>query len=600
MIRSGGRAGFLRAGAALVSVGVVLVLGPPPAAQAAPAPLSFQTTSVPFNGAYPQSITTSDFNGDGHLDLATANEGSIDAPGGVEILLGNGSGGFTDTGQIPAGANPISVDVGDLNGDGHVDLVTANHGSGDVSVLLGHGDGTFSSPANYPAGGGPACPSPGGSSPDAVKVGFLNADAHPDLVVASTGCNSVSVLLGNATGTFDPAKSFAAGIAPDALATADVNLDGHLDVVAPNSSTSGATVLLGKGDGTLSALPLQVNTHGSGIGFTEVAAGDLNGDGKPDLVFAAGDFSTGGWINVNLGHGDGTFDGGFGYLVGNLTTSVALADLNADSVLDVVTTDPTGTVWVLPGVGNGTLGTPLPFTASGATWVTVGNFDADPLPDLATADVGTNTQAAVSVLLNTTRPAGPDSAISVAAGGVCTPDGRQGTIRLALPNTGEPQSASAFSLTSSNPGLLPTSAVTIAGTGLDRTVTVRPIAGRTGTAVVTINRLSGGRLVGSVAVSVRVGGSGADTLTGDDGADILLGGSGSDRLYGAGGNDLLCGGSGPDTLFGGAGDDTLDGASGPDRLTGGPGADRFMGGSGKDVATDVSVADGDTVDGTVP
>ena len=85
-------------------------------------------------------------------------------------------------------------------------------------------------------------------------MGFLNADAIPDLVVASTGCNSVSVLLGHGDGTFGPATSFAAGITPDALATADVNLDGNLDVVAPNSSTAGATVLLGKGDGTLTAL----------------------------------------------------------------------------------------------------------------------------------------------------------------------------------------------------------------------------------------------------------------------------------------------------------------------------------------------------------
>ena len=172
------RSGVGRACATLATVGVVLALWPAAAAQAAPAPLSFTAKTVPFNGAYPQGIATSDFNGDGHLDLATANEGSIDVPGGVEVLLGDGSGGFTDVGQFPAGANPISLDVGEFNGDGYVDLVVANHGSGDVSVLLGAGNGTFGAPVDYAVGGTPACALAGGVLPDAVKVGFLNADAH--------------------------------------------------------------------------------------------------------------------------------------------------------------------------------------------------------------------------------------------------------------------------------------------------------------------------------------------------------------------------------------------------------------------------------------
>jgi Ca2+-binding RTX toxin-like protein len=155
-------------------------------------------------------------------------------------------------------------------------------------------------------------------------------------------------------------------------------------------------------------------------------------------------------------------------------------------------------------------------------------------------------------------------------------------------------------MTSSNPDLVPTGAVTFGGGGLNRTVTVRPVAGRTGTAVITVNRLSGGQLTGSVPVSVHVAANGANSLSGDDGADILFGQNGADRLDGAGGNDLLCGGNGLDTLSGGAGDDTLDGGRGPDRLTGGQGADRFVGGAGKDLATDFSPADGDTRDGSVP
>jgi hypothetical protein len=100
----------------LATVVVVVALSPA-AAQAAPAPLSFDATVVTIAGASPQGIATSDFNGDGHLDLATANEGVGGASGGVEILLRDVSGGFKDHGEIPAGTNPISLDVGEFNGD---------------------------------------------------------------------------------------------------------------------------------------------------------------------------------------------------------------------------------------------------------------------------------------------------------------------------------------------------------------------------------------------------------------------------------------------------------------------------------------------------
>jgi Ca2+-binding RTX toxin-like protein len=219
---------------------------------------------------------------------------------------------------------------------------------------------------------------------------------------------------------------------------------------------------------------------------------------------------------------------------------------------------------------------------------------------MATAD--TNNQ--VSVLLNTTPPPSATATVSVAAGGSCGPDGRQGTVPLALPASGEPASALSLSVTSSKPDLVPTSAITLGGGGLDRTLAVRPVAGRTGTAVITVNRLSDGQRTGSVPVTVRVGGNGADDLRPlpgeQDGADMLFGGNGPDTLTGGSGNDLLCGGNGPDTLSGGDGDDTVDGGRAKDRLAGGPGADRFVGGPGKDVAADLNPREGDTQDGTIP
>ncbi|HEU4998605.1 MAG TPA: FG-GAP-like repeat-containing protein [Lapillicoccus sp.] len=586
----------LRRRTALLTTGALLVLGPVAPALAAPvaaAQLSFSSTRFAASGAEPEAIVTSDFNGDGHLDLATANEGTIQVPGGVDILLGNGLGGFTDTGLVPAGDSPISLDIGDLDGDRHTDLAVANHASQDVSVLLGQGNGAFAAAVDYSLGG---C-----SIPEAIKVGFFNADGFADIAVADFGCNTVAILLGNGDGTFAAGKTIPVS-APDALATADFDNDGNLDLVVPNANTSGATVLLGHGDGTFIATAPALT---GGTVFTEVAAGDLTGDGKADLVFAAGDIFDGGRLAVDIGNGDGTFTAASSFPLGYSTTSVALADLNDDTILDVVTTDDFGSnVYVLPGLGNGSLGAALPFPVSQPSWVTVGNFDTVvspgtiPLPDLATSN-NAGTSAAVTVLLNNTSPATPGPVVSVAAGGSCAPDGNQGTIRLALADTGD-AAAAELSVTSSNPQLVPTSALSIAGSGGSRTVTVRPVAHRTGSAVVTVNQLSSGQRVGSVTFTVRVGGTGADALTGDDGADILLGQTGPDQLSGLGGNDLLCGGTGPDQLSGGTGDDTLDGGTGPDRLSGGLGADRFVGGIGKDVATDLSATEGDTQDGTVP
>ena len=596
MTRSNASCGLakpVRAGAIVAAVVALWLVASPPAS----AQLSFSSTDFPIQGVSPEAVVNSDFNGDGHLDLATANEGFFSNGAGVEVLLGDGTDSFTDTNQFPADVNPISLDIGDFNGDSHVDLAVANHGSGDVSVLLGKGDGTFGAPTNYAVGGG--CASPGAIFPEALVVGFFNADAHPDLAVANFGCNSVSILLGKGDGTFGDATNIDAGIGPDALATGDFNGDGNLDLVVPLTGEVFAAVLLGRGDGTFVSTP-DGAPDGDVTLFAEVAVGDLNGDRNADLAFANGDPFNGGMISVALGQGDGTFGDATNYQFGDATTSVALADFNADSVTDVATTDNLSpAVWVLLGAGNGTLMSPMRFTATDPNWVTVGNFNADPLPDMATADPITGRDR-VSVLLNTTPPPSAAPTVTIAAGGTCGPGARQGTIPLALAASGEPASAVGLSMTSSNPDLVPTSAITLGGSGVDRTLTVRPVSGRSGTAVVTVNRLSDGQLTGSVPVTVRVGANGADNLAGGDEADMLFGQNGADDLAGGGGTDLLCGGNGPDSLSGGAGDDTVDGGRAKGRLGGGPGADLFVGGPGKDVARDLNRSEGDTQDGTIP
>jgi len=111
---------------------------------ALPSPASAQTVSfiahkALVSGSSPVSVAVGDFNGDGLPDLAVANQDSND----VSVLIGNGDGSFQVARNFPAGNIPASVAVGDFNGDGRQDLAVANQDSNDVSVLIGNGDGSF-------------------------------------------------------------------------------------------------------------------------------------------------------------------------------------------------------------------------------------------------------------------------------------------------------------------------------------------------------------------------------------------------------------------------------------------------------------------------
>src|SRR5207249_3382514 len=174
---------------------------------AIPAPASAQTVSfAPARrdfpaGTAPVSVAAGDFNGDGQLDLAVADNGAK----AVSVLLGNGDGTFQAARAFPVGDYPRSVVVGDFNGDGKLDLVLTNPNVDTLSVLLGNGDGTFQDPTTFAAG----------TSPYSVAVGDFNGDGKLDLAVADRGhpeshiAGAVSVLLGNGDGTFQAPLTFA-------------------------------------------------------------------------------------------------------------------------------------------------------------------------------------------------------------------------------------------------------------------------------------------------------------------------------------------------------------------------------------------------------
>jgi hypothetical protein len=383
-------------------------------------------------GGYPGFVAVGDFNRDGKLDIVVANHGAFDNSGtltnvGVTVLLGSGDGSFC-TGVHYAAEYPQSLAVGDLDGDGKLDLVLAMPGSWDqragtytnsrVSILLGKGDGSFKTAVDYEAG----------QFPGLVSIGDFNGDSKPDLAVANLGAfdegsntytnSSVSVLLGNGDGTFRIATNFANGSYPQTLVLGDFNGDGKPDLAV--QTDAGVSILLGRGDGSFNAA---FTYDDANVLPSSLAVGDFNGDGKPDLVLASPTNNGGISISVLLGKGDGTFEAPINTVDGLDTlgelAGVAVGDLNGDGKPDLAVVGAGGGVRVLLGKGNGTFQLPIHYAAgSYSASVAMGDFNGDGNPDLVAATSGIKSHSpGVSVLLNN-GDGGFQAAINYTAGAV--------------------------------------------------------------------------------------------------------------------------------------------------------------------------------------
>jgi hypothetical protein len=350
--------------------------------------------SNPVTGAGPMTLAVGDFNGDGKLDVVTANIGNIsnnNIPGdNVSILLGKGDGAFQNSVNYPVGEAPFFVAVGDFNGDGKLDVVTANANSNNISILLGNGDGTLQDAVNYPVG----------MEPEWVAMGDFNRDGKLDLVVTNTNASAtgnVSVLLGNGDGTFQPAVNYMAGRNPESVATGDFDMDGKLDLAVVNATTSDVSILLGNGDGTFQTA---VNHPVGDVAFSILAA-DYNGDGKLDL--AVGDINNTGPSNVRilLGNGDGTFKTAVSYVAGSNNGSnwLATGDFNGDGKLDLVVGNlagkASGNVSILLGNGDGTFQPAMNYGTGFGGAAVPGDFNNDGKLDIAAAE---RLSASISIL----------------------------------------------------------------------------------------------------------------------------------------------------------------------------------------------------------
>lgn len=370
---------------ACIGVGLVLgVIGP----LAAPPATSFAGPNNYPTGHVPNSVAFGELNGDGKLDLVIANAGPGEAnPSGktVSVLLNRGDGRFGVRRDYRTGLSPTSVAIGDLNGDGKMDLATANEDGNSVSVLLNAGDGSFQTRRDFGTGG----------RPYSVAIGDVNEDGKLDLASANAafGEHTISVLLNRVDGNFEPKRDYPVRYGPEWVTIGDLNGDGKPDLAFAGS---GVSVLLNSGSGSFEAEAHYPTPRGS----ASVAIGDLNGDGKADLATANVATDT---TSVLLNRGDGSFGVRRDYRAGDSPFSVAIGDVNGDGTSDLVTANDDGrSVSVLANTGSGSFQPKRDYRTgpidAGPVSVALGDVNGDHRPDAATANQRVDS---VSVLINT-------------------------------------------------------------------------------------------------------------------------------------------------------------------------------------------------------
>jgi len=438
-------------------------------------------TSVPA-GNQPLCVAAGDFNGDGIADLAVGNAGDNT----VSILLGNGDGTFTSNGTVSIGSVAIAIAVADFNGDGIPDLAIANNSSGSISVLLNDGHGNFTVKSTPTVGQFPA----------GIAVGDFNGDGYLDMVSTNQNGTDLFLLLGNGDGTFTagtapPNVSYAA-----AIVGGDFNEDGKLDIAV--SDSNGIEVLLGNGNGTFQT-PSIVSFSAN---YRTLAVADFNKDGHLDLADTSSEN-----VVIYLGDGAGAFTlasttdttqyaDGFGMLAG---------DFNGDGNPDVIVglesffSWPPVSVYILPGGGDGTLGT-AQFIGGGnaATYqMAAADFNDD-----GELDVAFPVSSAASVYVQVVP-------VAFAPASLPFPAEHTGAQSVAIPvtltnNTGGSLSFSSISVTGADTGdFIVSNDTCSAGVASSSTCSVSvafaPMAGGARTALLTF--VYGGSLTATVPLS---------------------------------------------------------------------------------------------------
>ena len=341
------------------------------------------TTSTYDAGNRPESIVAVDLNGDGKVDLAWANS----RDNSISVMTNDGSGGFALATTLNVGAYPNSLTAADVNGDGKMDLICANTGDNTISVLTnaGYGNFTLASLANI------------GGFTYSLTAADINGDGSVDLICANEYAGTLQILTNDGSGNFTIASTLAVGCYPSSVVAADVNGDGKMDLICANAIKS-VSVFTNDGNGGFGLSSTPETDYDSDY----VIAADINGDGKVDLI-------TANWNSISLSvlTNDGSGNFSTGCTIGVLDQDtrfgcpdgVAAADMNGDGKVDLICANwCAGLIQVFTNDGSGgfTLATAIQTTGSPAA-VTTADVNGDGKMDVISVN-GDNT---LTVLANT-------------------------------------------------------------------------------------------------------------------------------------------------------------------------------------------------------
>ncbi len=381
-------------------------------------------------GTSPVSVAIGDLDGDGKPDMVVVNFNSntVSVFRNTSSSGSIGAGSFASKVDFATGTQPQSVAIGDIDGDGKPDLVVANFFSNTVSVFLNTstsssiGSGSFAAKVDFATGG----------RPFSVAIGDLDGDGKPDLALANYGSNTVSIfrnisIKGNiSTSSFATKVDFATGTLPWSVAIGDLDGDGKPDLAIVNRNSNTVSILRN----TTSIGSINTGSFSAKFDFLtgtnpqSVAIGDLDGDGKPDLLVGNSGSNT---ISVlrntasNGSIGSGSFAAKVDFTTGASPNSVAICDLDGDEKPDVAVSNSFSTsVSVFRNTStNGSISTNSFATkvdfiigSNNPQSLAVGDIDGDGKPDLVTANSNGNS---VSVLRNTNNNANL-LALTVSAG----------------------------------------------------------------------------------------------------------------------------------------------------------------------------------------